>query len=298
MMVQQKRSFPTVKIRASFVLYCAALLLIDGPVLLACVLFTLFVHEAAHLFSGYLLHESFSSLELTPFGGMISCNSAQSRTKGIRGILIAGAGPAANYALLSFACHIPALIGLEDAFLKTLISVNASMLLLNLLPVLPLDGGRIVFSIGYYLFPIEVFLTLLSALGRIVGGLFVVLALIGSMKYGTLNFSLIVVGIYIFLYSENERNALLIDNRYAVLQEKLGKASSLAPVRVYLVQQEEPLLNLLPNFFKKDVGVYMISYNANTHFITEENLISAFLKDPHCTAGESIFPVLSTDETF
>ena len=298
MMEHQVKSSPTVKIRASFILYCAALFLIDGPVLLVCALITLFVHEMAHLFVGYLLHESFSSLELTPFGGMISYNFTQSSSKGIRGILIAGAGPAANYALLSFACHIPVWLGFNVTVCKNLISINASMLLLNLLPVLPLDGGRIVFSIGYYLFPLEALLTIQGALGRITGSFFVILAVIGAAMYERLNFSLIIVGIYIFLYSEKEKLAMLAENRYVVLQEKLSKTRNNAPVNLYLIQHSEPLLNLLPNFFKRDIGVYLISFSTATHFITEEKMISAFLKDPSCTAGEIVFNDLPNDKTF
>ena len=287
-----------IKINASFIFYCAVLFLIDGPILIMCVILTLFVHEGAHLLAGYLLHESFSGLELTPFGGLISYDTGQNSSKGIKGVLIAGAGPAANYAFLLFVSTLPISAEWETFFMKKLISVNISMLLLNLLPVLPLDGGRIVFNIGYYLFPVEAFLTILSALGRIAGCIFLMLAVIGTVLYDKINISLIIVGVYVFIYSGIEKKAMLIENQYTVLQEKVSNISSIVPAQLYLVHHTEPLLNLLQVFCRKDAGVYVICGKASKYIMTEDKLIHAFLKNPCSSVGEADHAVAFDNKTF
>ncbi|VEB41969.1 Zn-dependent proteases [Chromobacterium violaceum] len=68
---------------------------------------------------------------------------------------VAAAGPLANLAMmLSWAVLLKLALGMDGAYRDPLmlmskagISINISLMLLNLLPILPLDGGRIVYSL-------------------------------------------------------------------------------------------------------------------------------------------------------
>jgi len=68
---------------------------------------------------------------------------------------VAAAGPLANLAMmLAWVALLKLALGMDGAYRDPLmlmskagISINISLMLLNLLPILPLDGGRIVYSL-------------------------------------------------------------------------------------------------------------------------------------------------------
>ena len=105
----------------------------------------LLIHEAAHLAVGHSMGERIESIELTPFGGIIHYSSGASPHKGVKGVAVAAAGPLANYALIGLMSFPEMQLFLPYCFIRQAILMNAGMMFLNLLPVLPLDGGRIVF---------------------------------------------------------------------------------------------------------------------------------------------------------
>ena len=105
---------------------------------------TVLLHEWAHVIFASALGMTVSEMELFPFGcaAKLQCY-AVSRTKEI---VVAAAGPAANMAA---ACAIFFIdrYGFEITVAERLISSNLALAAVNMLPALPLDGGRIVRAI-------------------------------------------------------------------------------------------------------------------------------------------------------
>ena len=108
------------------------------------------VHEAAHLAAARAVHVSIPELRLMPFGGSARIGNPYALTPW-QLCIIAAAGPLANLVLifLSAACAHWNLIAPESAFF--LLRINLLLMLFNLLPALPLDGGRLMYAIlsGY-----------------------------------------------------------------------------------------------------------------------------------------------------
>lgn len=100
----------------------------------------LIVHEWAHVLTAAALGMTITEMELLPFGcaAKIQCFT-MSRP---REMIVAAAGPAVN---MVFAC----LIFIIDKYFysirvaEKLISANIAIAAINMLPALPLDGGRI-----------------------------------------------------------------------------------------------------------------------------------------------------------
>ena len=160
--------------------------------------FALLIHELAHLLAGYWLGEKAESVEFTPFGGVIRYPFGVSAMKGLRGLAIAGAGPLANYAML-WLLSMPWAERLPQPFLQQTLFMHAGMLFLNLLPVLPLDGGRMIFCMGYYVFPIAALAKALSLGGMVVGATLIAFGLYGAILWEKLNLSLLLVGGYLIV---------------------------------------------------------------------------------------------------
>ncbi len=106
------------------------------------VLAVVLLHEMAHLFTAWGMGVTIQEVELFPFGG-------QARMEDFTGmdpekeIVVALAGPACSFTLAAlFYFLIPYLSA--NSQLSMFVQMNAMLGGFNMLPVLPLDGGRIV----------------------------------------------------------------------------------------------------------------------------------------------------------
>ena len=130
------------RLKINLLLIPAVIILIAagmGDVVL-CTIPVLLVHEWAHVLAAAALGMTISEMELFPFGcaAKMQC-FAMSRAKEIA---VAAAGPAAN---MIFACVIFMIDRYTYSFelAGKLITANIAIATINLLPALPLDGGRI-----------------------------------------------------------------------------------------------------------------------------------------------------------
>ncbi len=280
---------PRIRIHRSCLCYLGFLWMLNGGETVFVFLAVLLIHETAHLLAGILLGEAFERLMLTPFGGVITYQAGKSACKGLRGVLIAAAGPAANFALVLLCSRIPVQGGTILSALRLTVVISASMFLINLLPVLPLDGGRIVFSIGYYLFPVATLAAILGGLGVLTGGALTLLAIYGLAAYGSLNITLIIAGAYMIVCSENERRTLLANELFTVLEERQHLKSGIRPIRLYAMEGSEKLLCLAEQFHGTKETIYVYDPQCR-RLIPEDALISALLSAPQQTLRDA-FPV-------
>ena len=94
------------------------------------------IHELAHTYVAKKFNHSVDHVFLSLFAGGAIINTTYSSYRDT--ILIVGAGPVSNLilALLSFPFHnIP--------FMATFFNVNIILFIFNMLPIFPMDGGRI-----------------------------------------------------------------------------------------------------------------------------------------------------------
>lgn len=117
-------------------------------VLTVLVFFTCVVlHELGHAFTARNFGVSVPRILLLPIGGMAEFTSIP--RKPAHEILIAFAGPAVNFLIILFLClftPIPTwneVRNLELSDLQLLLVMNLTMGCFNLIPVFPMDGGRV-----------------------------------------------------------------------------------------------------------------------------------------------------------
>ena len=115
------------------------------------------IHELGHMFSGILLGLKIEKMELMPYGVIVSfrltTKDYNNKIKNgnlleLKKIIVVIAGPLTNLLIAIITYYLD--IGEE---LKALVVYsNILLLLFNLIPVYPLDGGRILKSILHILF--------------------------------------------------------------------------------------------------------------------------------------------------
>ena len=93
-----------------------------------------FIHEIGHLIAGVLLGLKAKSINIMPFGLALYFEDYSNKYT-LKKLIIAMAGPITNL--------IIALIGIYNTWNEDVIYANMLIGLFNLIPLYPLDGGRI-----------------------------------------------------------------------------------------------------------------------------------------------------------
>lgn len=115
------------------------------------------IHEFGHLFAGLLMGMKPEKLEIMPFGVSISfkINVDDYNTKikkgnvlEIKKIFVALAGPITNFIIILITCNL----NIEIIKGLMIIYTNFLIMIFNLLPIYPLDGGRILKGILHICF--------------------------------------------------------------------------------------------------------------------------------------------------
>ncbi|WP_318615175.1 M50 family metallopeptidase [Sporosarcina sp. YIM B06819] len=111
-------------------------LIVTGEIAMYALIFvSLLIHEAGHLIAAYCTGMRVRSCIIMPYGGELVISNRQLEPKKNR-IIVALSGPLATGILLVVALFIP--FPGDDHVVR----IQIALLLLNLLPILPLDGGQ------------------------------------------------------------------------------------------------------------------------------------------------------------
>ena len=155
---------------------------------------TAVIHELGHSFVSASLGYRLNKITLMPFGAVVSGN--------IEGLnfrdqmKIAFAGPFINFAICLFFIALWWIYPECYAYTDIIVGSNLSMALINLLPIYPLDGGRIVFcllaqKVGY---------NKAFTICKVLGGAFAAVLSVGfivCIVNGVFNFSLFFFALFV-----------------------------------------------------------------------------------------------------
>ena len=163
--------------------------------LIVTVFLCVLLHEFGHVFMGRRFGIRCDTILLTPFGGLalMDFNENANNYSSWREFCVAIAGPLVNVAL--------ALLAIAMGW-KTLLVINASLFIFNMIPAYPMDGGRIFKSILANFLTYRKTCKVAGAVGMAMG------ALIGMVCLYNLAFMGVLVGYMVvgWAYDEYKRN--------------------------------------------------------------------------------------------
>lgn len=139
---------------------------------------TLLAHELAHLMVAQAFEVGIGKVELQPYGG-IAYLVAHGSLDPYAETAIAAAGPANNFILLAAGVLVQRWNMLAPDLLDFFLEVNITMAIFNLLPALPLDGGRIYRAFLRRRVGFDQATRRLARLGRMIGFALVLGAIVG-----------------------------------------------------------------------------------------------------------------------
>lgn len=149
---------------------------------------TALLHECGHIFYAEKLGFKCEKISLMPYGAAAVCN--------IDGIMprdevkLALAGPAVNLALVVAVAGLWWFVPEAYAYTDTVMWANLSMLIVNLLPAYPLDGGRVARCLLNSFFGEKVALIALKAVAAVVAAVMIALFFVFGYNLTFLIFAL------------------------------------------------------------------------------------------------------------
>ena len=241
-------------------------------------LFTLVViHELGHIFAALGCGWRVRSMELLPFGGVAQVDEwGSTNTKDE--ILVALAGPLMNFVMILIAIFFQNIHLWDAEWCEFFIQGNLLIALFNLLPIWPLDGGKIVQALlcSWYPFYRSIHLTILwSSL--------LVLFLFPLSFFIPAQINLMVICVYILIENRMAWKKLHYQFiRFLLFKEQSSKAKKNLPAcSIYLDRDEK--VGEVVKLMKKGCYHYIHVINRERRVIaiySEEELLSAFFNQP------------------
>lgn len=158
------------------------------------------IHELAHMFMGILLKLKPKTLEIQPFGIGIVFESFENTEK--KKIAIAIAGPTINIIIAVIFSFI------EIKAKSLIINSNIILALFNLIPIYPLDGGRILKSIIRISKTKDITEDIVNKISNILMIILTTIASILILIYKNIGLFIAIIYLWIIVMKENKRYIL------------------------------------------------------------------------------------------
>ncbi|KPU44170.1 putative zinc metalloprotease Rip3 [Oxobacter pfennigii] len=237
---------------------------------MALLFFFVTFHELLHCITAIAFGLRVESIELFPFGGVAKIDNLEG-ARAYKEIITACAGPAGNAAIAMIFLILDK-YGVKIPDYNYIMDINISLALFNLLPGLPLDGGRMLrASMKYFIGFRKATRTAVMA-GKIIA---VLLFLTGFISYffTDLNLSLILVPFFVYFSAENEEKSIM----YTIMKDVVSKNlhitdSGIMEAYVLCVYEDTRVREILKHF---DLHKYHIIFLINRDYEIQALLTEA-----------------------
>lgn len=205
-------------------------------------------HETTHLLAAKALRLDVTEVELLPFGGVARLEVLLQTNPGLEW-KVAIVGPLSNILLNGLIYAANLYYTLPSDWYEFAMLTSAGMCLFNLLPALPLDGGRVLRSILVKRRGYREATELAALIGQILAGLMVLwggYTLYIGYKGGVI---FIALGVFVFISARSERkNAIYILMRYLTHKKNEIRLKRVMPVHQLAATVESSVGEILGKF--------------------------------------------------
>ena len=207
----------------------------------------LFLHEGAHLLAARLSRVRVETLDLMPFGGALTLENPYRLGRWqLFGVSLAG--PLANLLGLVATAALAWWRVLSPAFAAELMRFHIMLAAFNLLPALPLDGGRALFALARTAKGRAKMLTALTLCGYALALLLAGAALVGWARTGTMNLAILLPAVFLAASGSREKRSAALGTAEALAERlRLERGAPERPrrMRVLAVDEEADALEAL-----------------------------------------------------
>jgi len=201
-------------------------------------------HELAHLLVARATGLAINEVELYPFGGVARVSGDLDQDP-YATALTAAAGPFNNFLLLALGLGFRGAAWLDPALLDFFNQVNLTLALFNLIPVVPLDGGRIYRSYLSRRYGFVRATRRLAQLGRVAGLLLLVCGVLAAAM-GRIYLGLFILPAFLYLSAVREEGTAMFAPWRGLL--RVGselKRQGVLPAGQLVMMEDAPLQDAL-----------------------------------------------------
>lgn len=258
----------TLRIDWLMILFPVTAALLDRSRQTALLFLSLTLHEAAHWAAARLCRVKMTSIRLTPFGGLSQIENPYAVSR-MHISAVAAAGPFANLLVVLTATALLHWLPAAPGILPELIAVNALLMLFNLFPALPLDGGRILYAALTGFLPERTALPICLWSGRILAVLLCALGAAGPALGRKINLSFLFAAAFILASAGDERQALT-RSRVLALTDSLRPIDRPLPAEIIAIDASVPIRSALLAARPNRVTLYAVYRNGVLREITDD----------------------------
>ena len=251
---------------------------------------SILLHEAAHALVSAAFGNTPAALELTPLGAVMQLEDEMKLSSWKRAAMLF-AGPAASLVLAGIALSLMESIWLAPALGKKFFLCNIAIVMINLLPVFPLDGGRLLHLLLSGILSLRIASKTMHLLGGIVGIILIALNIIVSVKHGGWNLSLAFAGCSILYCTAAGLTTEKMRELRAFMERKIAlERRGYQPCKLLCAMGNLPvrrLLHSLPGNKQVFCIVLKPGSLALQGILSENQLIQHYLDQPGLTLLEA-----------
>lgn len=252
-------------------------------------LFAITLHEAGHAAAVILSGGKLYNVRILPVGLNVEIDSG-SCNKFSR-LIIYLAGPLVNFCLAAV-LKILLMMGLTSPYLIVGLYTNLYLAVFNMLPVFPLDGGRIFAEIAAAKFGLIRAGRGMKHISVFVSIIIVFIGLLNLLTDNRTGVSLIVIGIYIFLYiGANKEEIALMNIKSLLFRKARVIRKGIYPVREIVVLKTVKLAEVIKAMDYVDRFHIINILDENLRVIkvmTEQDIIDAAVRINPDTTFENL----------
>lgn len=241
------------------------------------------VHESAHAIAARAMGDCPLSIEITPLGALMRLED-EGRLPPLRRLTMLLAGPAMTLILCLLALWGTARGILTVETGRMLFVTNAGLLLINMLPCLPLDGGRVVFLLLEQWLGTGVSRRVMRAIGVIIGSGILLVSLWISWQKRTVQFTLAACGCVVLYASHvSTTTAALAEMRQWMERKIRLEQRGVMRVKRFAVLESFPLRRVIKMMPQYAWGEFMILESGTLRQLglySETEAINAYLNTP------------------
>lgn len=248
-----------------------------NPLAVILLLLALMLHEIGHWFFAELFGYKAQEFKLTPLGGCLVIDSLMALHP-VAEFVIAAAGPFSNLLMVAGVWYLE-FLGIKSSWLENWQQWNWLMGMVNLIPAVPLDGGRLLHALLKKIVAVETATVIVKVIGQFIGGL--VLS-IGMVKFwtGGVGILYILTGIFL-LYQVFNYQSPKLDSFWKMFEKRkrIFSKKGYAILKPMLVKPDTLIRNILQRYGGDEFLLFLIKERGKTDLISEETAWDLLIKN-------------------
>ena len=256
-----------------------------------CAYASIALHEAGHSAVSAICGQPPESIELTLLGAVMHLED-ESKLPRLRRLSVLLAGPAVTFLLCWCALLLTQTGSLPWNLGRMLFLCNLSILAMNLLPVLPLDGGRLLSLLLESFLPQHIAGKVMRGISVAIGTTLILLNIVISFHQGGWNLSLAFAGCCILYSAARYSSTHAMRELHAFMERKilLERKGSL-PIQWRVSQHTTPVCKLIKTLPPRKMVMFLcVEIGSHRHLgsVDEYALVQHYLSSPEATLQDTI----------